>query len=101
MIDTTSTSITRELLALPEVNFAGISNSLVVRILPAEVQAQIRAAATDEKKTEIAAAVADHLPSIQEMHHDLITAPAARRAAGVKFPTFESLDHTFLAGARG
>jgi len=32
MTNTTPSSITTELLALPEVNFAGISNSLVVRI---------------------------------------------------------------------
>jgi hypothetical protein len=94
-------SFTRELLALPEVNFVGIANTLVVRMLPADVQDQIRAAATDELKIAIAAAAADGLPVIQEMHHDLIAAPAARRAAGIKFPTFESVEHTFLAGARG
>ena len=99
--NTTPTSITRELLALPEVNFAGIANTLVVRILPADVQAQIRAAATDEQKIAIAAAAADGLQSIQEMHRDLVAGPAARRAAGIKFPTFASVDHTFLAGARG
>lgn len=98
--NTTPTSITRELLALPEVNFAGISNTLVVRLLPADVQAQIRAASSDEEKIAIASAAADGLSSVQEMYHDLIAAPAARRAAGIKFPTFESVDHTFLAGAR-
>lgn len=94
-------SITRELLALPEINFAGIANSLVVRILPPEIQARIRAAETDELKIEIAAAAGDQHPTIIEMHHDMIVAPAQRRAAGVKFPTFERVDGTFLAGTRG
>ena len=98
---TSTTSITRELLALPEVNFAGISNSLVVRMLPADVQAQIRAASTDELKSAIAAAAADHLPVIQEMHRDLVAAPAARRAADIEFPSFENVDGTFLVGTRG
>ena len=93
-------SITRELLALPEVNFAGIANSLVVRLLPADVQARIRASATTEDQIALAAVFGDSTPAIQVMHHDLIAAPNARRAAGIKFPTFETVNGTFLAGFR-
>lgn len=93
----TPPSITRELLALPEVNFAGISSSIVVRHLSVHTQQQIRHANTDEEKLAIAAVAGDQHETIQEIYHDLVAGPAARRAAGVKFPTFESVDHTFLA----
>ena len=96
----TPSSITRELLALPEVNFTGISSSIVVRHLSAHTQQQIRLATTDEEKLAIAAAAGDQHEAIQEIYRDLISGPAARRAAGVKFPTFENVEGTFLAGTR-
>lgn len=92
-------SITRELLALPEVNFAGISNALVLRLLPVDIQKQVRAATTVEDQIALAASFGDSDPLIQEMHHDLVVAPEARRKAGIRFAAFETVGQNCIEPA--
>lgn len=95
---TNTSSLTRELLALPEIGAAGVRNSFIFTALPLGVQAAILEASTEEHKVAIAAAAGDMLPSIARMHDYLIAAPARRSAQGQAFPTLESLDDFPLPG---
>lgn len=95
---TNTPSFTRELLALPEIGSAGLQNSIVYTALPADVQAAIREADDEERKTDIAVEAGDKLPIIAQMHEHFIAAPARRRAQGQAFPTLVSLDDFPLPG---
>ena len=94
----TAASITRELLALGEINHSGIEHSVVFHALSPAAQAQIRQAGTEAEKLEIACVAGDASQAVARIYNVVVTAPAARRAAGVFLPTFEHLGSTFLKG---
>ena len=89
-------SLTRDLLALPDINSRGVVHTVVFAALPHAAQQAIKASENEDERAALTCEAGDREPLIRQMHHDLVEMPAKRRAQGLVFPTIDNLADSFL-----
>ena len=89
-------SMTKQLLAHPEINHSGVEHSIVFAALSEEQRRQIVKAATEGEKLALSCEWGDQSDLIGKIYRELIEAPAQRVAQSYPYPHFSQIEKTFF-----
>ena len=88
-------SMTKQLLANPEINHSGVEHSIVFAALSEEQRRQIAKAATEGEKLALSCEWGEQSELIGEIYRELIEAPAQRVAQSYPYPHFGQIENSF------